>query len=112
MSRMSRVRLLAIPVAGAAVALLTIPGTSTHVSAAPQLGVPSAQYWAAHPENDRKVATTGVYAPNTETNMLAAVKAASALPHSTTKAWKSVGPFGGVKSIPSVGSGAELLGPI
>src|SRR3954466_9616637 len=112
MSRKSRVRLLAIPVAAAAAALLAIPGTSTHVNAAPQLGVPSAEYWAAHPENDRKVAVSGVYAPNTETNMVKAVQAAAALPHATTKAWKNVGPFGGVKSITSVGSGAEQLGPI
>src|SRR5881275_325302 len=97
MSRMSRVRWLVIPAAGATAALLAIP---------------SAEYWAAHPENDRKVAVSGVYAPNTETTMLNALHAAAALPHATTKAWKNVGPFGGVKSIPSVGSGAEQLGPI
>src|SRR4051794_24456296 len=111
MSRMSRLRLLVIPVAGAAAALLAVPNSSTHVAAAPQRGVPSAQYWAAHPENDRKVAVEGVYAPNTETNMLKAVAAAEALPR-IGKTWKNVGPFGGVESIESVGSGAEQLGPI
>src|SRR4051794_40030634 len=111
MSRMSRLRLLAIPVAGAAAALLAIPGTPTHVTATPQLGVPSAEYWATHPENDAKVAFDGVYAPNTDANMLKLVQQANAAPR-TGGSWKNVGPFGGVKSIQNVGSGAEQLGPI
>jgi hypothetical protein len=111
MSRISRVRLLAIPVAVSAAALIALLGTPTHVQATPQVGVPSGEYWLSHPENDVKAPIDGVYQPNTDADMVKLVQAANAIPR-TGKAWKNVGPFGGVKDIASVGSGAEQLGPI
>jgi hypothetical protein len=111
MSRMSRLRLLAIPVAAAAAALVAAPSAATHK--APYLGVPSSEFWAAQHENDvHQPIVDGVYQPNTDTNMGKYVAQAAALNRYTTKAWHNDGPFGGVQDIQGVGSGAELLGPI
>ena len=114
MSRLSHRRLIALPLAAAAAALLTLPGSPTRSAvSAPPVGIPSSAYWAAHPEQDVKVADpNGVYAPNTDEVVLKNLSAASALPHGLVVAWRSAGPFGGVQDLAAYGSGAEQFGPI
>src|SRR5436305_11146235 len=98
MSRMSRLRLLAIPVAAAAAAVIAAPSAPAHKAA--YLGVPSNEFWAAHQDNDvHKPVVDGVYQPNTDTDMSKYVAQAAALSRYTNKSWRNAGPFGGVQDI-------------
>jgi hypothetical protein len=112
MSRKSRIRWLAIPAAGAAAALLAMPAASAP-KAAPYLGEPSDQFWAAHQENDaRQPIVNGIYEPNTDDLMQGYIAKANALSRYTTKKWRNAGPFGGIQDVQGVGSGAEQFGPV
>jgi hypothetical protein len=111
-------RFLVLPVAAAALAFIALPGGSPKSAAsgvAPSQAITSADYWAAHRESEsplKQGAANGIYEGANDQNFLKLVGQAQALPQYLSKSWKSVGPFNGVKSIPSVGSGAELFGAI
>ncbi len=129
---MSRVRLLAaasaaVIVAGSGAAIArSVGGGEAH---APAIGIPSAEFWShrlfpAQTLGDREAADTDadageamspignvLYQGNTDQRFLKLTRQAAKL-HSTGGAWKNAGPFGGVRDIAGVGSGAELLGKV
>src|SRR3989442_2238069 len=77
-------------------------------------GVPSAQYWAEHPEHEARIAepASGIYQPNTDEDFIKHVLEARSLPAASTKAWRNAGPFGGIEDLAGVGSGAEAFGKV
>src|SRR2546422_4179287 len=67
----------------------------------PWAGVSSAAFWAAHPENDARVAepASGVYQPNTDDDFVKHVKKAHSLVD-TGKAWRNLGAPRGRAALP------------
>jgi hypothetical protein len=111
-------RLLVLPVAAAALAFIALPSGSARPAAkdvAPSQLIKSADYWAAHPESEGalpEAAGNSIYEGANDQNFRQFISQANALNPYSSRPWKSRGPFNGVKSIPSVGSGAELFGAI
>jgi hypothetical protein len=104
--------LLALPVAGATAVLLALPASPAPKASA-NLGEPSDLFWAAHQESDaRSPIVNGIYEPNTDDLMRGYIAKANSLSRYTSKSWRNAGPFGGVKDVAGVGSGAEQFGPI
>jgi hypothetical protein len=108
--------LFVLPVAAVAVAFMTLPGTPTQSTAKqvdPSQIINSADYWAAHPESEGALPDgNAIYEGANDQAFRNYISQARALSQYTSKTWKSEGPFNGVKSIPSIGSGAELFGAI
>lgn len=120
-----RVAVLAIAVAallGAGVfyAVPTFGGSSTRAESAARpvagLAVPSSRFWShqAGEEADKPLgASIGdvLYEGNTDARFLKLTRQAAHL-RRTGHGWRNVGPYRGIKDIPGVGSGAELLGSV
>jgi photosystem II stability/assembly factor-like uncharacterized protein len=125
--RRPRARLVAL-----GIALIALLGSGTffavqHLtgSAAPSaasgspvagLALSSTQYWARElsDEDDQPLpAPIGnvLYEGNTDARFLSLTHQAARLPR-TGHAWRNIGPYRGIKDIPGVGSGAELLGSV
>lgn len=102
--------IVGIALAASAV-LLAAPGAGAGSLAA--RGMESRHFWALAGELEMpKVAqaTAGVYQPNTDELFLNFTKQAKARPIAGGKAWRNVGPYGGLEYVPGTGNGNELRG--
>src|SRR3954466_15733133 len=98
MSRISRVRLLAIPVAAAAAVLFTIaPSGLSHSTASgvtTDPGVSAPDYWGGAGEHDAALPDeNGVYEGQTDQTFLQHISQAKNLPQYTNKLWPAPCPF-------------------
>jgi hypothetical protein len=109
-------RLLALPVAVAAIAFIAWPGGSAQPAAQADKtpSMPSSSYWlgAGEKEGALPESSASIYQGANDQNFLKLINQANALPRYKNTVWKSAGPVGGVQSIPEIGSGAELFGAV